>query len=788
MEKTIRKLLVIVINSAPVRRLSFVKVWLTLWLACTGLSAFADPTLTPATGGTSVSADTTIAAGGSGTYTMLTGPSLAEDNSGQIDTGTLVLNVPSGFQFNTNVSVTVKVTGSAAAANNINGVANNGTIPATVTTNTISITISSKSSDFAGIHNSNTLTWQNVQVVPKTGTAITGNITNSGSAHFPGSMNATNWGTLAEVGGATVKLTFGTQPTNTAHGLIIAPAVTVRVQDQFGNLTSSNASVTVAIGTNPGGGTLSGTTTLSATNGTATFTNLSIDIASRGYTLVGRSTGFAGITSSLFDITSIGLRGSATMANTNNGTTLTIAKPTGVVQGDVMIVNITQRHGGDSSSPPEPSLSGWTPIGSGDDFENGGPQHRFILLYRVAGGSEPTSYVFNLNETVDGAAGAIVAFSGVDTNTGPFDVTPGSYKTGTGTSISGVTAITNVSANVAVLMFAAANENNTITLFSTTNPGALTTLYGGTANNNGTVGAGWGTKATAGSTGTGSATSSGNSWGAILLALKPLRSSSSTTLTSSLNPALPGANVIFTATLAATPSPTGTVIFKDGTTPFYTNTLASGSTTATNSALSHGAHTINAIYSGDASYLTSTGSVSQVINTPPVGGSTVLGTTENTAVTLSSNKLARVATDADGDTLVITMLNSPTNTGATLAFNSGTTVLYTPKSNSTNADSFTYVVSDPFGATATNTVYVTVNALNVSGALANITPLPGGSMQILASGSPGTNYWIQASTNMTTDPWLSIGTNAALANGLILFTDVNASSFPARFYRLAVPK
>jgi len=42
---------------------------------------------------------------------------------------------------------------------------------------------------------------------------------------------------------------------------VISPAVRVTVQDAFGNtVPSSSASITVAIGANPGGGTLSGTT------------------------------------------------------------------------------------------------------------------------------------------------------------------------------------------------------------------------------------------------------------------------------------------------------------------------------------------------------------------------------------------------------------------------------------------------------------------------------------------------------------------------------------------------
>ena len=52
----------------------------------------------------------------------------------------------------------------------------------------------------------------------------------------------------------------------------------------------------------PGGGTLSGTTTVSAVNGVAVFSNLSIDKTGDGYTLTATSAGLTGATSPPFDI------------------------------------------------------------------------------------------------------------------------------------------------------------------------------------------------------------------------------------------------------------------------------------------------------------------------------------------------------------------------------------------------------------------------------------------------------------------------------------------------------
>src|SRR6516225_7163290 len=64
------------------------------------------------------------------------------------------------------------------------------------------------------------------------------------------------------------KLAFGVQPSATTAGLQFAPAVQVVVQDAHGaTVMSASTSITVAIGTNPGGGALSGTSTVPAVNG-----------------------------------------------------------------------------------------------------------------------------------------------------------------------------------------------------------------------------------------------------------------------------------------------------------------------------------------------------------------------------------------------------------------------------------------------------------------------------------------------------------------------------------------
>src|SRR5436190_6917024 len=103
---------------------------------------------------------------------------------------------------------------------------------------------------------------------------------------------------------APTKLVFTVSPTNAAGALPIAPAVQVAVQDASGNtVTSASATVTVALGANPGAGALSGTLTVAATQGIATFSNLRIDRPGSGYTLVASAAGLSGATSASFAVT-----------------------------------------------------------------------------------------------------------------------------------------------------------------------------------------------------------------------------------------------------------------------------------------------------------------------------------------------------------------------------------------------------------------------------------------------------------------------------------------------------
>jgi hypothetical protein len=99
------------------------------------------------------------------------------------------------------------------------------------------------------------------------------------------------------------KLVFMTQPTAVVAGSSVSPSVTVAAEDSLNRIvTTSNATITIAISTNPGGGTLSGTASAAVVNGVATFANLSIDKTGTGYKLTATSSSLS-VVSSAFNVT-----------------------------------------------------------------------------------------------------------------------------------------------------------------------------------------------------------------------------------------------------------------------------------------------------------------------------------------------------------------------------------------------------------------------------------------------------------------------------------------------------
>jgi autotransporter-associated beta strand protein len=268
--------------------------------------------------------------------------------------------------------------------------------------------------------------------------------------------------------------------------------------------------------------------------------------------------------------------------------------------------------------------------------------------------------------------------------------------------------------------------------------------------------------------------------------------STSNALTSSLNPALPGSNITFTATISVVSpgggTPTGNVIFQDGSTVLGTNAL-NGSAVAifSTNALAHGSHTITAGYAGDGNFLGSTNSVSQVVNARPIAVSDVLPRNPNTGAKVRIATLLTNDTDPDGDALTFISVSATNASGGTNVV-LGNWISYKPLAGFTNADSFSYIIADSYGLQATGTVSVTIL---VDSALAqnigSIDNLGTNSSLIHFSEIPARTYTVQYTTNLVTPVWQTLGTNTADAVGKINYTDSPATNSPARSYRSTNP-
>jgi hypothetical protein len=94
------------------------------------------------------------------------------------------------------------------------------------------------------------------------------------------------------------------------------------------------------------------------------------------------------------------------------------------------------------------------------------------------------------------------------------------------------------------------------------------------------------------------------------------KAASTVALTSSLNPSTFGQSVTLAATVSGQfgGTPTGVVVFKDGTTTLKTVTLSGATASFATTKLARGTHNITATYNGTISYTTGTTSLSQTVN------------------------------------------------------------------------------------------------------------------------------------------------------------------------------
>jgi hypothetical protein len=104
---------------------------------------------------------------------------------------------------------------------------------------------------------------------------------------------------FAITAGPPSQLAFTNLPSTVAAGQ--ASSVTVAVEDRFGNVvTSATNPVTLSLGANPGGATLSGTSTVLASDGFSLFSGMSINKTGAGYSFTASSPGLTSTSSPSF--------------------------------------------------------------------------------------------------------------------------------------------------------------------------------------------------------------------------------------------------------------------------------------------------------------------------------------------------------------------------------------------------------------------------------------------------------------------------------------------------------
>jgi hypothetical protein len=316
------------------------------------VSTTAGSILTPAPVVTILDANNNVITAGPDSNVLVT-LALSSTSTGSI-TGTATATAVNGVATFSNVQIDTAGTKVLTATTADTSTQTNGSLPLTATSNSFTITAGAASPNYSSISVTPTspltapLTADGVSsyivtialadaynnpingikpqfVSSNTGDSLTQPSTTTGSGgvngQTTGSIDTTISGTRALtissptgltalsaqtvfVPGTAVKLAYNTQPANSPSGPGGLNSFQVAVEDAQGNVVNtSTAAITVSIFSNPTGGVLSGTATLNAVNGLATFGGLGISKSGTGYKLVASATSLEVAYSNSFNMT-----------------------------------------------------------------------------------------------------------------------------------------------------------------------------------------------------------------------------------------------------------------------------------------------------------------------------------------------------------------------------------------------------------------------------------------------------------------------------------------------------
>jgi len=197
--------------------------------------------------------------------------------------------------------------------------------------------------------------------------------------------------------------------------------------------------------------------------------------------------------------------------------------------------------------------------------------------------------------------------------------------------------------------------------------------------------------------------------------------STTTSVASSVNPAVYGQTVVFTAkvTPSISGTPTGSVEFLDGTTSLGTAALAGGSATFSTHTLAAGAHSISVDYLGSSTYAASTSAkLTETINkaaTTAVVTSSVNPSAFNQSVTFTATVTSTAGVPTGTVTLVVDGVNHSTG-----SLSSGKVAFAIANlSVGTHKISATYAGASDFAVSASGNVSQVVDAAKTTTTLAS---------------------------------------------------------------------
>jgi hypothetical protein len=177
----------------------------------------------------------------------------------------------------------------------------------------------------------------------------------------------------------------------------------------------------------------------------------------------------------------------------------------------------------------------------------------------------------------------------------------------------------------------------------------------------------------------------------------------------------------------------------------------------------------------------------QITNLPPVAANDVLQRNQDSGLRVRAAALLVNDPNPGNGHLTLVSVGATSAAGGTVVMH-GKWISYNPPPGFTNADSFTYVIADKDGLTATGSVSITVRAdLEPSQNITSREFFGNGDSRIQFVGIPGRLYRIQYTESLETPHWHPLGKRLADATGKFEFTDPAPTNHAQRFYRSTNP-